>query len=306
MEFDEYQRKALETDRVRSPVYRDPLIEIIVPLLGLAGETGELLSEYKKRLRDGIAHKRFKERIADELGDILWYVSNTASKFELNLTDIATTNLEKVSDRFNRKTNLGCYLFDKPYNLKESLPRRFEVEIRQTGDKVPREVQCFYEGKKMGNYLTDNSHMPDGYRFHDVFHLAYVAILGWSPVARRLFNCKRKSDSRVDEIEDGGRASVIDEAVAALAFSYAQTHSYFEGIKELDHQLLDTIKFITSGLEVKECRKGDWERAILEGFRVWRQVRDNEGGWVAGDLDKQEFTYLGKTKPSGTKKRASR
>jgi len=43
-------------------------------LLGLAGEAGTLLSEYKKHLRDGDAHQLHKERVAEELGDLLWYL----------------------------------------------------------------------------------------------------------------------------------------------------------------------------------------------------------------------------------------
>ena len=42
-------------------------------------------------------------------------------------------------------------------------------------------------------------------RFHDIFHLSYAAILGWSPTVRALLRCKRKSDPRVDEVEDGGK-----------------------------------------------------------------------------------------------------
>ena len=43
-------------------------MSVIVPLLGLAGEAGGLLSEYKKYLRDGAAHRLFKERVGEELG----------------------------------------------------------------------------------------------------------------------------------------------------------------------------------------------------------------------------------------------
>ncbi len=35
----------------------------MIPLAGLASETGELLGEYKKYLRDGESHKLFKERL---------------------------------------------------------------------------------------------------------------------------------------------------------------------------------------------------------------------------------------------------
>ena len=52
----------------------------------------------------------------------------------------------------------------------------------------------------IGDRLTDNRTEPDGYRFHDVFHLAYVAHLGQSPVIRALLKQKRKSDPRLDEL----------------------------------------------------------------------------------------------------------
>ena len=53
MDFDTYQENALRTDRVPA---QDDSASLIVPMLGLAGETGQLLSEYKKHLRDGDAH----------------------------------------------------------------------------------------------------------------------------------------------------------------------------------------------------------------------------------------------------------
>lgn len=57
----------------------------------------------------------------------------------------------------------------------------------------------------IGSPLNDNSHVDDAYRFHDVLHLAYVAILGWSPVMRALFGLKRKSSAKHDRVEDGAR-----------------------------------------------------------------------------------------------------
>ena len=53
--------------------------EMLVPLLGMVGELGELLAEYKKWLRDGQAYALFPDRAREELGDLLWYLSNTAT-----------------------------------------------------------------------------------------------------------------------------------------------------------------------------------------------------------------------------------
>ena len=71
------------------------------------------------------------------------------------------------------------------------------------------------------------------YRFHDVFHLAHAAKLGWSPVLRGKLlkrkqedspDRKRRSDEEVNEVEDGGRAVVTDEAVVAYVWGYAKRH----------------------------------------------------------------------------------
>ena len=73
MNLNTYQREAQKTDRVPSRKKGgDAGADLVVPLLGLAGETGELLSEYKKHLRDGDSHLLFRERVAEELGDLLW------------------------------------------------------------------------------------------------------------------------------------------------------------------------------------------------------------------------------------------
>ncbi|HMO80023.1 MAG TPA: nucleoside triphosphate pyrophosphohydrolase family protein [Pyrinomonadaceae bacterium] len=292
MDFKEYQLKALESDQVPTEKYREDLIEKIVPLLGLAGEAGGLLSEYKKHLRDGPAHKLFKERISEELGDLLWYISNVASKFDLDLETIAKDNIEKVQERFVHKTaGATCYIFDRDFPENETLPRQFMIEIKELKENASYRVQAFYEGKQVGNDLTDNAHDPDGYRFHDVFHLGYAAVLGWSPVTRKILGRKRKSRPQIDEVEDGGRANAIEEGVSALVFSYAEAHGFFENVSELDYSLLKTIGYLTNRLEVNICSTGDWERAVLTGYKVWRRIRDHHGGRVIADLDQQTLEF---------------
>ena len=87
MNFDEYQRRASITDQNPKPAADPqggapaPQRHEVIPLLGLVGEVGGLLTEYKKLLRDGATHRKFRDEVAEELGDILWYVSNVASKF---------------------------------------------------------------------------------------------------------------------------------------------------------------------------------------------------------------------------------
>ena len=167
-------------------------LSLVVPMLGLAGETGQLLSEYKKHLRDGEAHRLFKERVSEELGDLLWYIANVASKFDLSLSEIATANLAKVKERWSAE-RAEPLSFDAELPEGERLPRRFEVELIDVKGEARQRVRVFINGKPLSAGLTDNAYDPDGYRFHDVFHFAYAAVLGWSPITRALLRRKRKS-----------------------------------------------------------------------------------------------------------------
>jgi NTP pyrophosphatase (non-canonical NTP hydrolase) len=292
MDFDSYQMKALGTDRVPARAGSDDALSLIVPMLGLAGETGQLLSEYKKHLRDGEAHRLFKERVSEELGDLLWYVANVASKFDLTLDEIAVANLAKVKARWATERTEPLR-FDAALPEGERLPRRFEVELVDVEGEDYQRVRVAINGIPFGGELTDNAYDPDGYRFHDVFHFAYAAVLGWSPITRALLRRKRKSRPLLDEVEDGGRAAVIEEGVAALTFDYARRHQMLDSVSVLDFQLLRTIKDMTSHLEVKQCTTGEWEQAILQGFRVWRAVLAARGGRIAVDLDQRRIDYLG-------------
>lgn len=292
MELRAYQLEALRTDQVPSDGGGDIAASLVVPMLGLAGETGQLLSEYKKHLRDGEAHRLFKERVAEELGDLLWYVANVASKFDLNLDDIASHNLSKVQERWAAPSDEPLQ-FDQGFPESERFPRRIEVELTEVLVDGRPKVRVSMNGELLGSPLGDNAYDPDGYRFHDVFHLAYAAILGWSPNLRAFLKRKRKSNPLLDEVEDGGRARVLEEGVSALAFDYARVHGFLNGITNIDYGLLRTIKSMTTHLEVGRCTIHDWQRAILEGFAVWREVVRDKGGRVLIDLDQRKIVYLG-------------
>lgn len=295
MELNTYQREAHRTEKKADTAGAD----IMVPILGLAGEVGELLNEYKKKLRDGEAHERFNERVAEELGDILWYTAETATKFGLELEDIAKKNLAKTRARFGQDQDEGllfaatAHAFDARFPEHERLPRKFIADFRPRVEGSSVETRVFVDGVQMGDPLTDNAHTPDGYRFHDVFHLACAAVLEWSPVIRKHLKRKRRSDPIVDEVEDGGRAIVTEEGISALVFAYARDHKSLEGVKSIDYHLLKAIRIMASSFEVAVCTTGEWERAIFMGYTVWKEVEKNQGGKVELDLDKRTIHYIG-------------
>jgi NTP pyrophosphatase (non-canonical NTP hydrolase) len=294
MELDEYQREAQATDRVPGGEGD----AIVVPLLGMAGEAGDLLTEYKKRLRDGAAYTSFEQHVSEELGDILWYVANLASKFDLSLSVIAQANLAKTSDRWGRmqpgdRAPTEPHLFDIGYPEHEQFPRLMIAEVAESIDAAGiSTVRLVIDGSLVGDPLNDNAMIDDGYRFHDVLHLSHVAMLGWSPTIRRLMKRKRKSDPLVDHAEDGARATIIDEGVVEMIFDYARRHSFLAGIDHVDYELLRSVKRRTSGLEVSVRSAAEWETAILESYRVWRKIRADGGGRFRLDLIERKVELL--------------
>jgi hypothetical protein len=146
-------------------------------------------------------------------------------------------------------------------------------------------------GINIGDRLTDNKFEEDDYRFHDVFHLAYAAILGWSPVTRALFRVKRKSTPTVDENQDGARAILIEEGIATWIFNHGLENHDFRYADGLDYPLLKAIRRFVAGYEVENCPLWQWEAAILEGFRVFRQLRKRRRGWIVADLRQRSIKF---------------
>jgi NTP pyrophosphatase (non-canonical NTP hydrolase) len=291
MKFSEYQALALRTDKGPTAPGMSVDAGRLIPLLGLAGEAGQLVAEYKKRLRDGPGHVLFVDKVAEELGDILWYVANLASKYDLNLDDIAQQNLRKVSALYLRAD--GSKSFDADYVESERFPRQFTARFLEITEGPRVEVRTEIGERLVGAALTDNAYKDDGYRYHDVFHIAYAAVLGWSPVLRRLLRLKRRSSPLIDEVEDGGRAAVIEEGIAAVAFDYARKHQFLDGVSDLDTALLETLRGMSAHLEVASQPPSAWRQAVLDGFTTWRELVKNGGGYVSANLDTREVRYLG-------------
>lgn len=67
-------------------------------VLGLTGESGECADIVKKALFQG--HDLNKEKLIDELGDVMWYVALTAKGLGVSLEEIAVHNIEKLSSRY--------------------------------------------------------------------------------------------------------------------------------------------------------------------------------------------------------------
>jgi hypothetical protein len=208
---------------------------------------------------------------------------------KLVFSEIVRMNLIKTRGAFLDPETSRLPVFDANFLPEEQIPSKFEIKITQ---RSSGRSHLQWNGVFIGDPLTDNIADPDGYRFHDVFHFAHAAILHWSPVFRSLIKQKRKSDPRTDETQDGGRAIVVEEGLTALIFSKAKDLDYFENHDKVSYGLLKIIQEFTAGYEVSACPPKLWERAILDGFKVFRQVRTAGGGWVVGDRRTRSISFL--------------
>lgn len=94
MTLNEYQELALRTSRNELTSQE----HLMNGCLGLAGEAGECCDLLKKhQFQDG---REITEKMLDELGDVLWYVSETAAALGIWMDDIALYNIEKLKKRY--------------------------------------------------------------------------------------------------------------------------------------------------------------------------------------------------------------
>jgi hypothetical protein len=108
-----------------------------------------------------------------------------------------------------------------------------------------------------------------------------------------LLKLKRKSDPKLDENQDGARAAIIEEGIATWIFNHADRHDFYENteVGKLEYGLLKQVHDMVEGYEVEICPLWQWECAILEGFKVFRQLRDAGSGIVTVDMDAHSITF---------------
>ncbi|RCR67519.1 nucleotide pyrophosphohydrolase [Larkinella punicea] len=185
----------------------------------------------------------------------------------------------------------AAHFFDSAYSESEQIPKYFTVSFEEikTGEK--QEVRVVLNNKQVGDVINDNSYKNDFYRYHDVFHYSFATLLGWSPCTRVLVKCKRKSNNLVDEVEDGARAAITEEALSMIIFNEAKRKNYFKDVSQVSKTTLRIIKEMTENFEVKVRTKKQWENAILKAYEVFRFLIANNGGKVEFNAIKKEINY---------------
>ena len=94
MTINEYQKLAMTT---LNPALsgKDVLINGV---MGLCGESGEAIDIVKKHLAQG--HELDREKLIKELGDIAWYLAETATALDISLEEVLQRNIDKLRARY--------------------------------------------------------------------------------------------------------------------------------------------------------------------------------------------------------------
>lgn len=94
MNFNYYQENALRT----KGTYTDNIDQLINGVMGLTGESGEVIDIVKKFLYQG--HELNHNKLINELGDVLWYINLCANALNVDLDHIARYNIDKLEKRY--------------------------------------------------------------------------------------------------------------------------------------------------------------------------------------------------------------
>ena len=291
--LERYRHLAFLTSRTRA----DQLVEVCLAVLQQL--TAELMRHKLPKLELELNTTLPDRPIERVLGEVLWHLAALASLYSLDLGAVAHSNMAKLHRRFGRED--PSPLPDEDRLEHERIPRQFEVAFVSVGKGRSR---MYWEGQRLGDDLTDNAYDEDGYRFHDVMHLSLAAKLGWSPVLRKLMGKKRKSEQQLDEVEDGARAAIVEEAiinaiyaegrrVAGLAGSESAAGpvQLFTDSSDISFTFLKRLETLAAGLEVASSNYWEWESAILEGFAIFNRLRGAGRGTVSVDLEQRSINF---------------
>jgi NTP pyrophosphatase (non-canonical NTP hydrolase) len=97
--FDTYQELALRTASPKSTETESAMLTSAA--LGLSGESGEIADHVKKIVYHGHElDEDTRDKIAKEIGDILWYCAIGSRGIGVSLSEIARMNVEKLRKRY--------------------------------------------------------------------------------------------------------------------------------------------------------------------------------------------------------------
>ena len=294
--LDEYQELAALTRRTEAGTLLSVCLAVLLKI------SAQLMRPYMPQKERQI-HADVEDRPTEQLlADVAWYVATIADLQGLSLSQVAAYNIEKATFRLN--DNIPTPRHDLSYPESESFPDT--ITFKFATDSDGRASITWLEGDKViGDPLTDNAHGDDGYRFHDVLHLANIAHLGWSPVLRGFMGLKRRSNKTTDRVEDGARARLLEEVIVLyirsegarqLHFGDSDTSvdglELFSDLQNIDFSILKRSRELSYGYEPYHNKAWEWRNAIRDGHHLMHKLHMNGGGTVTVDMNNRKMTYV--------------
>ncbi len=86
--------------------------ESFLKIVRMSVTTGKLVDYLKKVAHHG--HELDKEKVKKELGDVLWYLALTATAAGLSFDEVATANVAKLKERYEKKFTSAESITRKP------------------------------------------------------------------------------------------------------------------------------------------------------------------------------------------------
>lgn len=105
MNVNDYQKQA-QTTAINHP---DALMDKTIWVLGIAGESGEVVEKWKKIVayKNGKITAEDKKELVKEMGDVVWYVAMLAKSLGVSLEEVLQMNLDKLASRKARGVTKG-------------------------------------------------------------------------------------------------------------------------------------------------------------------------------------------------------
>ncbi len=288
--FNQYQTTAYLTARTEG----NELVDVCLAVLWQLG--AELLRNFTMPKMELYINTNIITRDPETvIGEIAWHLAAIASVLEIDLDNVIEENVKKA--RFRTTDESDDNYFDGHFSEEEQLPRKFEISFVSTSSNHAR---MYYHGRPLGDDLTDNSYFEDGYRYHDVMHLANAACLRWSPVLRGFLKKKRKSCPKTDEVEDGARAQIVEELVIKAIHAEGTRLSpkddgnnlpLFPEKGQITFRLIKTLVEYVKGLEVEKSHEWEWREAIYQGAQMYHKLRQEGQGTVTVNLDNRSLSF---------------
>ncbi len=199
--------------------------------------------------------------------------------------------IDRIQTDFERSLigPTGVERGDKLVDQEDPLPIKFDLTL--VANASDDSVAMFFDNRQIGLELQDQVHDSDDFRYHDVFHAVFAAVLGWSPVLRLLMGFRREGNFETLLIDDGNRAIIVEEAIVELVICTYRRYGKLDQSQLAN--LASNAMLLTAQLEVSSVSEQRWYDALSTGVSLWLEVKELSSCRLTIDRQKQSVSHLG-------------